>query len=282
MYWIVFRHASLVTEDQARPVTEHKDVQTVELEQSTAWDTDTDTEDDIHLTSNLSNLFPDPNDFIPSSSPTFSFPPLPPTPPELDETETITSSTIIKTAIEVLPGKLEAKKKDKEIKSALKNKDQETKKEKSILKDHRKDIEETKCRNEIDSKMKSEKKDKYQVIAEKKVKQTNPEKKRHKKDTNHHLKVPQVQLQVSSEREIVDSIVVIKNKQEKKEEKLARKSKRRKEKKEAVTTEYDHQKEQQEEEHVVTCRECQEDRVRRRREREMRRSDELGKYYYNP
>ena len=101
-------------------------------------------------------------------------------------------------------------------------------------------------------------------------------------DTNHHLKVPQVQLQVSSEREIVDSIVVIKNKQEKKEEKLARKSKRRKEKKEAVTTEYDHQKEQQEEEHVVNCRECQEDRVRRRREREMRRSDELGKYYYNP
>ena len=65
---VVFRHASLVTEDQARPVTEHKDVQTVEVEQSTAWDTETDTEDDIHLTSNLSNLFPDPNDFIPSSS----------------------------------------------------------------------------------------------------------------------------------------------------------------------------------------------------------------------
>lgn len=39
-------------------------------------------------------------------------------------------------------------------------------------------------------------------------------------------------MQVSSEREIVDSIVVIKTKAEKKEEKLARKSKRKKEKRE--------------------------------------------------
>ena len=68
---------------------------------------DTDTDNDL-----TSNLFPDPSDF-PPSSPTFSFPPLPPS-PDLDETETITSSTIIKTAIEVLPTKLETNKKEKE------------------------------------------------------------------------------------------------------------------------------------------------------------------------
>ena len=55
-------------------------------------------------------FFPDPADFQPHS-PDFSFPPLPPTPPEMDETETITSSTILKTAIEVLPAKLDEKKK---------------------------------------------------------------------------------------------------------------------------------------------------------------------------
>ena len=260
----LFRRTSLVTLDQAPVLTMDRQVQTVLLDHEQVRDNDTDTDNDLDLTS---NLFPDPEDFLPSSSPTFSFPPLPPTPPELDETETITSSTMVKTAIEVLPSKLEERKKDKEIKSALKNKDYDMKKEKSIPKDQRK--EERKCKNEI----KSEKKDKYHVIAERKVKQTNVEKKRHKKETNQQLKVPQVQLQVSSEREIVDSIVVIKNKQEKKEEKLARKSKRRKEKKEVVITE---QQQERQEKQAVNCSECQEERVRRRREREMRRSDELG------
>ena len=260
----LFRRTSLVTLDQAPVLTMDRQVQTVLPDHDQVKDNDTDTDNDLDLTS---NLFPDPDDFLPSSSPTFSFPPLPPTPPELDETETITSSTMVKTAIEVLPSKLEERKKDKEIKSALKNKDYDMKKEKSIPKDQRK--EERKCKNEI----KSEKKDKYHVIAERKVKQTNVEKKRHKKETNQQLKVPQVQLQVSSEREIVDSIVVIKNKQEKKEEKLARKSKRRKEKKEVVITE---QQQERQEKQAVNCSECQEERVRRRREREMRRSDELG------
>ena len=239
----------------ARPLTVEPDLTT------TAPDTDTD--NDLDLTA---NLFPDPSDF-PPSSPTFSFPPLPPS-PDLDETETITSSTIIKTAIEVLPTNLETKK--KEPKSALKNKDQEQKKEKSILKEPRKEeiTEKKKIKNDFEPKIKSEKKDKYQVLAEKKVKPTNSEKKRPKKEPHQQLKVPQVQLQVSSEREIVDSIVVIKNKQEKKEEKLARKSKRRKEKKEAGGGGGGCQEQQ--------CRGCQEEKIRRRRERELVRSDELG------
>ena len=35
----------------------------------------------------VTSLFPDPAEFGPTSSPDFMFPPLPPTPPELDETE---------------------------------------------------------------------------------------------------------------------------------------------------------------------------------------------------
>ena len=123
---MLLRHASLVSINEMRPETVLK---VREVEPSTTLESDTDNDLD---------LFPDPSDFLPSSSPTFSFPPLPPTPPELDETETITSSTIIKTAIEVLPTKLEAKK--KEIKSSLKNKDQDSNKEKSALKDQRKDM----------------------------------------------------------------------------------------------------------------------------------------------
>ena len=262
--YFVCRNAGLVcSHSEERRVTGEQDLTT------TAPDTDTD--NDLDLTA---NLFPDPSDF-PPSSPTFSFPPLPPS-PDLEETETLTSSTIIKTAIEVLPTKLETKKKEKEPKSALKNKDQEQKKEKSILKEPRKDKEEItekkKFKNDFEPKIRSEKKEKYQVLAEKKVKQTNLEKKRQKKELHHQLKVPQVQLQVSSEREIVDSIVVIKTKQEKKEEKLARKTKRRKEKKEAEQHQHQHQHQQEEEE----CSGCQEEKIRRRRERELVRSDELG------
>ena len=47
----------------------------------------------------IEDLFPDPNDFVPPS-PTFTFPPLPPTPPGTEETETVTESTG-KTEIEV-------------------------------------------------------------------------------------------------------------------------------------------------------------------------------------
>ena len=47
-----------------------------------------DQEEEISLT----DLFPDPADFVPAS-PTFTFPPLPPTPPDGEDPETVTEST---------------------------------------------------------------------------------------------------------------------------------------------------------------------------------------------
>ena len=208
----------------------------------------------------MTDLFPDPSEFGPGS-PDFMFPPLPPTPPELDETETITSSTILKTAIEVLPKQLEEKKKT----SSKKDNNSEVQKENpSVSKKSSKNSEDPKKTAKAD-KQKSEKKSSI-LIDNRKSKSSNREGKRHKKEDFSHLKVPQVQLQVSSEREIVDSIVVIKNKAERKEEKLAsRKSKRKKEK-----------KDQDDQQHLINCKECQEERIRKRREREMIRSDDIG------
>ena len=40
----------------------------------------------------LTDLFPDPADFVPPS-PTFTFPPLPPSPPDGEDPETVTEST---------------------------------------------------------------------------------------------------------------------------------------------------------------------------------------------
>ena len=94
-----------------KPVLVSKEVQTLAPVFDHIKDESHDTDDD----NDENNLFPDPAEFLPQS-PDFSFPPLPPTPPELDETETITSSTILKTAIEVLPAKLEEKKKEAEKK----------------------------------------------------------------------------------------------------------------------------------------------------------------------
>ena len=97
----------------SKPDSANKKVQTtlevievIAVEETTNEAHQTEIVDSIDVNS----LFPDPEEFAPIS-PDFSFPPLPPTPPELDETETITSSTILKTAIEVLPKQLEDKKK---------------------------------------------------------------------------------------------------------------------------------------------------------------------------
>ena len=249
--------------------TSNKQVQTPDellpllVNDETEYETDKD-----NITS---NLFPDPAEFVPQS-PDFSFPPLPPTPPELDETETITSSTILKTAIEVLPAKLNEKKKDSDKKETKKVAIRENKTQEKESKKKEENIEKGDTKKQKSEK--SEKKERTSILVDKKNKHSNMEKKRHKKETFHHLKVPQVQLQVSSEREIVDSIVVIQNKEKKKEERLARKSKRRKEKREQ---EYDHQHQQ----HLLDCNECQEDRVRKKREREMIRSDDIGYLFYS-
>ena len=98
---------------EEKPVMVSKEVQTLAPVFDHIRDENHDTDDD----NDEDNLFPDPADFLPLS-PDFSFPPLPPTPPELDETETITSSTILKTAIEVLPAKLEEKSGESGRKSA--------------------------------------------------------------------------------------------------------------------------------------------------------------------
>ena len=226
-------------------------------------------EDNINIkqdetdTENEFNLFPDTDDFLPQS-PDFPFPPLPPTPPELDETETLTSSTVLKTAIEVLPADLKEKgKKAKIINGILKD---------SQFKECEGNIEqESQKGNHKRKKVERQKNDKSEKTAfmvDKNAKHSSVIKNRHKKESFHHLKVPQVQLQVSSEREIVDSIVVIKNKAEKKEEKLARKSKRKKEKKDEAL--------EQNNQHLLNCNNCQEERVRKKREREMTRSDDIG------
>ena len=246
-----------------KPVLVSKEVQTLAPVFDHIKDESHDTDDD----NDENNLFPDPAEFLPQS-PDFSFPPLPPTPPELDETETITSSTILKTAIEVLPAKLEEKKKEAEKKE----------KEKKIKETKVQDIEDKNkvgCEKSDNKKLKSdkqklEKKEKLSILVDRKNKHQNVEKKRHKKESFHHLKVPQVQLQVSSEREIVDSIMVIRNKAEKKEEKLARRSKRKKEKRDQ---DFDNSHQ-----HLMNCNECQEDKIKKKRERGMIRSDDIGQY----
>lgn len=83
-------------------------------------------EDDI----DLQDLFPDPDEFCPSS-PTFTFPPLPETPPENDDTETITSSTgtLLKTEIEVLQQKETSLKQEKKHKAEIKQKEVKSNKE---------------------------------------------------------------------------------------------------------------------------------------------------------
>ena len=237
---------------EMKPVTCNKEVQTaiddkLDFAVANNESLETDDENDINV------FFPDPAEFLPQS-PDFSFPPLPPTPPEMDETETITSSTILKTAIEVLPEKIEENKREKEKREAKLRMEEKAKLEKLEVK-----------KDKLDKRA-TDKKEKPSILVDKRNKHANIEKKRHKKENFNHLKVPQVQLQVSSEREIVDSIVVIKNKAEKKEEKLNRKSKRKKERKEHGV---DHQ-------HILDCNDCQEERVRKRREREMIRSDDIG------
>ena len=238
--------------NEEKPVLVCKEVQTLAPVFDHVKEDNHDTDDD----NDEDNLFPDPAEFLPQS-PDFSFPPLPPTPPELDETETITSSTILKTAIEVLPSKLEEKKKEAEkklIESKLKDEEDKQKFENKKIKS---------------DKQKPEKKEKTSILVDRKNKHQNNEKKRNKKESFHHLKVPQVQLQVSSEREIVDSIMVIRNKAEKKEEKIARRSKRKKERR-------DQEFDQLHSQHLINCSECQEEKVKKKREREMIRSDDIG------
>ena len=246
-----------------KPVMVSKEVQTLAPVFDHIKDESHDTDDD----NDENNLFPDPAEFLPQS-PDFSFPPLPPTPPELDETETITSSTILKTAIEVLPAKLEEKKKEaekKEKEKKLKETKVQDKEDKNKVGFEKSDNKKLKP-----DKQKLEKKEKTSILVDRKNKHQNIEKKRHKKESFHHLKVPQVQLQVSSEREIVDSIMVIRNKAEKKEEKLARRSKRKKEKRDQ---DFDHSHQ-----HLMNCNECQEDKIKKKRERGMIRSDDIGQY----
>ena len=249
------------SEKNEKPVMVCKEVQTLAPVFDHIKEESHDTDDD----NDGNNLFPDPAEFLPQS-PDFSFPPLPPTPPELDETETITSSTILKTAIEVLPAKLEEKKKEAE------KKEKEKKLKESKVQENKNKVGFEKSDNKKlkSDKQKPEKKEKTSILVDRKNKHQNIEKKRHKKESFHHLKVPQVQLQVSSEREIVDSIMVIRNKAEKKEEKLARRSKRKKEKRDQ---DFDHSHSQ----HLMNCNECQEERVKKKREREMIRSDDIGK-----
>ena len=248
----------------SKPDSANKKVQTtlevievIAVEETTNEAHQTEIVDSIDVNS----LFPDPEEFAPIS-PDFSFPPLPPTPPELDETETITSSTILKTAIEVLPKQLEDKKK-----SSKKDKKENAELQPGTAATTKKNSKQEEIKKTKTDKPKSDKK--TSILVDKRNKTSNKEGKRHKKEDLSHLKVPQVQLQVSSEREIVDSIVVIKNKAERKEEKQAlRKSKRKKDKRDQVL---------EDQEHLLNCRECQEEKVRKRREREMIRSDGLGK-----
>ena len=247
---------------EEKPVMVSTEVQTLAPVFDHIKDENHDTDDDNYE----DNLFPDPADFLPLS-PDFSFPPLPPTPPELDETETITSSTILKTAIEVLPAKLEEKKKDAEKKE--KEKKLKENKVQDVEERNKGGFEKSENKKVKSDKQKPEKKEKTSILVDRKNKHQNIEKKRHKKESFHHLKVPQVQLQVSSEREILDSIMVIRNKAEKKEEKLARRSKRKKEKREQEFDNSHHQ-------HLMNCNECQEEKVKKKRERGMIRSDDIG------
>lgn len=191
----------------------------------------------------LQDLFPDPEEFCPPS-PTFTFPPLPETPPEVDETETITSSTgtLLKTEIEVLQVKEVPPKPEKKHKVEVKQKETKPIKE-----------------------------------PEKKREKHSSNEKKKLKNLNQQLKVPQVQItqQISSEREIVDSISLTKNKLEKKDEKyvktLPRKGKKRKDKKESVSK-VQHT-DQYGEVDKEFCGKCYQKKSRRKRERAQMKAD---------
>ena len=195
----------------------------------------------------LEGLFPDPNDFVPPS-PTFTFPPLPPTPPDNEpETETVTESTG-RTEIEVSQYKPDliqfTQKKQHKSEKVF----QETKKHQS--------------QNEYKAKSKQK--------GEKKKSRTQ------QSTSQNQLPVPTVQImqQGSSEREIMDSIALTKNKLERKEEKhssrsSSRKSKRKRERKENMrpsTAEPETIRREKE-----FCEKCYEKKMRRRMEKERER-----------
>jgi len=197
----------------------------------------------------LQDLFPDPEEFCPPS-PTFTFPPLPETPPEIDETETITSSTgtLLKTEIEVLQVKEVPPKPEKKHKIEVKQKEIKQKEIKPV-------------------KEPEKKRDKHSSNEKKKL-----------KNLNQQLKVPQVQItqQISSEREIVDSICLTKSKLEKKDEKyvktLPRKGKKRKEKKESMSKVQN--MDQYGEADKDFCGKCYQKKSKRKKERAQMRAEE--------
>ena len=167
----------------------------------------------------------------------------------MDETETITSSTgtLLKTEIEVLQVKEALVKPEKKHKMEMKQKEIKSVKEPE------------------------KKKDKHSSNEKKKL-----------KHINHQLKVPQVQItqQISSEREIVDSISLTKSKLERKDEKhlktMPRKSKKRKDKKESVCKVQDIKKysEQIDQYERKFYGKCYQKKSRRKRERAQIKSDE--------
>ena len=208
----------------------------------------------------LRDLFPDPNDFVPPS-PTFTFPPLPPTPPDNEaETETLTESTG-RTEIEV-----------SQYKPDLIQFTQKKHKSEKVFQD-------TKKHSQNECKTKSKQK---------------AEKKKSKLSTSQHqLPVPTVQImqQGSSEREIMDSIALTKNKLERKEEKhssrsSSRKSKRKRERKENMRPATAEPAETIRREKEF-CEKCYEKKMRRRmekqeRERELVMRQEEEQIVYDP
>ena len=193
----------------------------------------------------LTDLFPDPADFVPPS-PTFTFPPLPPTPPDQEEPETVTESTG-RTEIEVHQHKT-----DLNILNS-KNMKQENVFQESITPLLPREGKKEKSRGE-------------------KKKPKTPE-------SQHQLPVPTVQItqQGSSEREILDSIALTKTKLGKKEEKhsksSSRKNKRRKEKKEnarPAERSLERSVERSAKPEKEFCEKCYEKKLRRKIEREQR------------
>ena len=203
----------------------------------------------------LNDLFPDPADFVPPS-PTFTFPPLPPTPPDNEETETVTESTG-KTEIEVTqykPDLIQFNEKKQKHHAPV------------FQQEHVKKSSDNELRQKPKTKLEKKKPKVYQ----------------------HQLPVPTVQImqQGSSEREIMDSIALAKTKLEKKEEKhpsrsSSRKNKRRKDRRDhslprpatAEPVSVTHRVEKE------FCEKCYEKKMRRRMEKErdrelMMRSEE--------
>ena len=185
-------------------------------------------------------------------SPTFTFPPLPPTPPdnEITETETVTESTG-RTEIEVTQFKPDLiqfceKKNSTDIK---------------VFQDVRKNL--------------------YSEPLETQKSKQNSSRSEKKKNKvfQHQLALPTVQItaQGSSEREIMDSIALTKNKLDKKEVKhtsrSSKKNKRRKEKKEnkRPATAEPVSSLTRREKSKEFCARCHEKKMRRRMERERER-----------